>query len=329
MELFIVSIVVIALAFDYVNGMHDAANAIASVVSTRVMSPRSAVLMAAFANFIAFLFFGVTVAATIGKGIISPSAVTPVVVFAALIGAIGWDLITWYFGVPVSSSHALIGGLLGAAVFSGGLSSVQWPGLIKVAVFIVVSPLVGLVASFLFMCLVFRVFRRFSPSGVNHVFSRAQIFSAFAYSLGHGGNDAQKTMGIISVLLFSAGYLGKAFYVPLWVVLASHAAMGLGTLSGGWRIVKTMGHKITKLRPVHGFVAETASAGVLFASTFLGVPVSTTHVISASIMGVGSTQRARAVKWGVARRIVWAWVLTIPLSALFAGVVFSLVRLIV
>ena len=326
MDFFIVGLVILALAFDYVNGMHDAANAIATVVSTRVLSPRSAVLMAAIANFVAFLFFGVTVATTIGKGIISPAAVTPYVIFSALIGAISWDLITWYYGIPVSSSHALIGGLIGAALFSRGFSSIVWTGLEKVALFIFLSPLVGLVISFLGMAFVLRCIRQTAPSRINTFFSKGQIFSAFAYSLGHGGNDAQKTMGIISALLFSAGYLGKEFYVPLWVVLCAHAAIGLGTLSGGWRIVKTMGHKITKLRPVHGFVAEASSSAVLFLSTYLGVPVSTTHVISASIMGVGSTRRFSAVKWGVARKIVWAWVITIPLSALMAGIAFMVIH---
>ncbi len=326
MNYLIPALILVALSFDFVNGMHDAANAIATVVSTRVLSPKSAIIMAAFANFIAFLIFGVAVATTIGKGIISPSAATPIVILSALVGAISWDIITWYYGMPVSSSHALIGGFMGAAIFASGTSVIIWAGILKVLAFIFISPLIGLAIGFALMALILNVVKKIPPSRINKYFSKVQIFSAFAYGLGHGGNDAQKTMGIIAVLLFSSGYLGPNFYVPLWVVLAAHAAIALGTLSGGWRIVKTMGHKITKLRPIHGFAAETAGSVVLFASTHFGIPVSTTHVISASIMGVGSTRRASAVKWGVARNMIWAWILTIPASALIGGSTYFIVK---
>ena len=321
------AIILVALVFDFVNGFHDAANSIATVVSTRVLSPRYAVLWAAFFNFIAFLFFGLHVATTIGNGIIDPKVVDPSVIFAALVGAIAWDLITWFYGIPSSSSHALIGGLAGAAVAKAGAGSLDAAGLTKVTVSIVLSPVLGLVLAFLLMMAVFWILRRSTPAKVDNWFRRGQLVSAALYSLGHGGNDAQKTMGIIAVLLFATGHLGDTFYVPLWVVLACHAAMALGTLSGGWRIVRTMGLKITKLRPVGGFCAETGGAITLFAATALGVPVSTTHTITGAIIGVGAVTKLSAIRWGVAGRIVWAWVLTIPCSAFISGVTWSLLQL--
>ncbi len=313
------AIIVVALIFDFVNGFHDAANSIATVVSTRVLSPRYAVIWAAFFNFIAFLFFGLHVANTIGKGIIDPAVVDPAVVFAALVGAIAWDMITWFYGIPSSSSHALIGGLAGAAVAKAGATSLDAAGLMKVTVSIVVSPFVGLLLAFLLMMAVFWICRRSTPARVDNWFRRGQLVSAALYSLGHGGNDAQKTMGIITVLLFATGHLGDTFYVPLWVVLSCHAAMALGTLSGGWRIVRTMGLKITKLKPVGGFCAETGGAITLFAATSLGIPVSTTHTITGAIVGVGAITKLSAIRWGIAGRIVWAWILTIPCSAFIAA----------
>jgi PiT family inorganic phosphate transporter len=313
------AIIVVALAFDFVNGFHDAANSIATVVSTRVLSPRYAVLWAAFFNFIAFLFFGLHVATTIGKGIIDPAVVDPPIVFAALTGAIAWDLITWFYGIPSSSSHALIGGLAGAAVAKAGAHALDTAGLTKVTVSIVLSPFLGLVLAFLMMTAVIWIVRRSTPAKVDAWFRRGQLLSAALYSLGHGGNDAQKTMGIITVLLFATGHLGDTFHVPLWVVLACHAAMAAGTLSGGWRIVRTMGLKITKLKPVGGFCAETGGAITLFAATGLGIPVSTTHTITGAIVGVGAVTKLSAIRWGVAGRIVWAWILTIPCSAFIAG----------
>jgi PiT family inorganic phosphate transporter len=324
----VVAIILLALAFDYVNGFHDAANSIATVVSTRVLTPRQAVVWAAFFNFIAFLFFGLHVANTIGKGIINPAVADPAVVTSALVGAIAWDLITWYYGIPSSSSHALIGGLAGAAIAKVGVGALDFAGLLKVSVSILASPFLGLVLGLVLMAGVFWLFRSATPAKVDRWFRRGQLVSAALYSLGHGGNDAQKTMGIITVLLFSTGYLGGEFYVPFWVVLACHAAMGLGTLAGGWRIVKTMGMKITKLKPVGGFCAETGGAITLFRATGLGIPVSTTHTITGAIVGVGATMKLSAVRWGVAGRIVWAWVLTIPASALIAAGSWYLLRLI-
>ena len=321
------AIILLALVFDFVNGFHDAANSIATVVSTRVLSPRYAVLWAAFFNFIAFLFFGLHVATTIGKGIIDPAVVDPAVIFAALVGAIAWDLITWFYGIPSSSSHALIGGLAGAAVAKTGVGSLDAAGLTKVTMSIVLSPLLGFALAFLMMMALFWILRRSTPAKVDNWFRRGQLVSAALYSLGHGGNDAQKTMGIIAVLLFATGHLGGTFYVPLWVVLACHAAMALGTLSGGWRIVRTMGLKITKLKPVGGFCAETGGAITLFAATALGVPVSTTHTITGAIIGVGAITKLSAIRWGVAGRIVWAWILTIPCSAFIAGLTWSLLQL--
>jgi inorganic phosphate transporter, PiT family len=319
MTLFVAVVVAVALVFDFVNGFHDAANSIATVVSTRVLSPRYAVLWAAFFNFIAFLVFATHVANTIGTGVVDPHVIDSNVVLAALTGGIVWDLVTWRFGIPSSSSHALIGGLAGAAVAKSGAAVLDVAGLTRIGVSIVLSPLLGLVLGFVLMVAVFWIFRRFTPARVDAWFRRGQLVSAALYSLGHGGNDAQKTMGIIAVLLYANGFLGDQFYVPLWVVLACHAAMGLGTLSGGWRIVRTMGLRITKLKPVGGFCAETGGAVTLFLATHLGVPVSTTHTITGAIVGVGSVRNASAVRWGVAGRIVWAWLLTIPCSAFIAA----------
>jgi len=326
----VAAIVALALVFDYINGFHDAANSIATVVSTRVLSPRLAVMWAAFFNFIAFLFFGLHVADTIGKGIIDPAVADVPVVTAALGGAIAWNLITWWFGIPSSSSHALIGGLAGAAIAKAGAGTLNLAGLVKVTVSIVLSPLLGLVLGFALMTAVYWLFRKFTPARVDRWFRRGQLVSAALYSLGHGGNDAQKTMGIITVLLIATGYLDttQGFHVPLWVVLACHAAMGLGTLAGGWRIVKTMGMKITKLKPVGGFCAESGGALTLFAATGLGIPVSTTHTITGSIIGVGATTKLSAIRWGVAGRIVWAWILTIPASAAISAGCYHLFRLI-
>jgi PiT family inorganic phosphate transporter len=297
------------------------------VVSTRVLSPRLAVAWAAFFNFIAFLVFGVHVAKTIGKGVVDPAIVTPELILAALIGAIVWNLITWWFGLPSSSSHALVGGLVGAGLVAGGPASIIASGLTKIGEFIVLSPLLGMALGFVNMWAVMWIFRRSSPTRVDRLFRRLQFVSAAAFSLGHGGNDAQKTMGIITALLYSTGALTGEFHVPLWVVLSAHVAMGLGTLTGGWRIVHTMGMRITKLRPVGGFCAETAAAATLFFATATGVPVSTTHTITGAIVGVGSTRRLSAVKWGVAGRILWAWILTIPMAALIAAIAFFLLRL--
>lgn len=316
---FVVIIVIAALVFDFINGFHDAANSIATVVSTRVLKPQQAVAWAAFFNFIAFLFFDLHVANTIGKGVIDPKIIDGAVILAALTGAIAWDIVTWYYGIPSSSSHALIGGLGGAAVAKAGMHSLNSAGFAKISVSIVLSPLFGLVLGAIFMFLVTLACYRSTPRKVDRWFRRLQLVSAGLYSLGHGGNDAQKTMGIIAVLLYSAGLLGDSFHVPLWVVLACHTAMGLGTLFGGWRIVETMGMKITKLRPIGGFCAETAGAITLFLATSLGIPVSTTHTITGSITGVGTINGMNAVRWDVASRIVWAWVLTIPASAFIAG----------
>jgi PiT family inorganic phosphate transporter len=327
MAVVVALVVAVALVFDFVNGFHDAANSIATVVSTRVLSPRYAVLWAAFFNFIAFLLFSTHVASTIGTGVIDPHVIDSAVVFAALAGAIAWDLVTWWFGIPSSSSHALIGGLAGAAVAKSGTAVLDLGGLTKIAASIVLSPLLGLVLGFALMVLVFWLFRSFTPLRVDNWFRRGQLLSAALYSLGHGGNDAQKTMGIIAVLLYANGFLGAEFYVPLWVVLACHAAMGLGTLTGGWRIVRTMGLRITKLKPVGGFCAETGGAITLFLATHLGIPVSTTHTITGAIVGVGSVTSASAVRWGVAGRIVWAWLLTIPCSAAIAAATVAILRM--
>ncbi|MBM4303178.1 MAG: inorganic phosphate transporter [Deltaproteobacteria bacterium] len=316
--------IVLALIFDFINGFHDAANSIATVVSTRVLKPQWAVAWAAFFNFIAFALFDVHVAKTIGKGVINPAIVDPMLIFAALLGAIIWNLITWYYGLPSSSSHALIGGLSGAAVAKVGVSGVIASGFFKIGSSIVLSPMLGMLLGFVFMALVSRALFRAAPRKVDGWFRKLQLVSASLYSIGHGGNDAQKTMGIIAVLLFSVGKLGTGdkFEIPLWIVLTCHAAMGLGTLFGGWRIVETMGMKITKLRPVGGFCAETAGAITLFFATGLGIPVSTTHTITGSIIGVGAVNKVSAVRWGIAEKIIWAWILTIPASGFVAAMTF-------
>jgi PiT family inorganic phosphate transporter len=318
-------IIVVALAFDFINGFHDAANSIATVVSTRVLSPHAAVAMAGFFNFVAFLIFGAHVAKTIGKGIVDPSVVTPTLILAGLIGAILWNLLTWWWGMPSSSSHALVGGYAGAAIVKAGPAAVISAGVTKVALFIVLSPLIGLVLGFLNMWIVTWLFHRSTPHFVNRLFRRLQLVSAASFSLGHGGNDAQKTAGIITALLYSVGYLHGDFQVPIWVVAASYAAIGLGTMVGGWRIVETMGMRITKLQPIGGFCAETAGAITLFSVTALGIPVSTTHTITGAIVGVGATKRLSAVRWGVAGRIVWAWIFTIPAAAAMSALAYLLI----
>lgn len=327
MTLGIVFLIVLALVFDFLNGFHDSANSIATVVSTRVLSPRYAVIWAAFFNFIAFLFFGLHVANTIGKGIIDIAIVDQGIIFGTLIGACLWNILTWYLGLPTSSSHALIGGMIGSALVKAGPASLVWHGIMKTVTFIFVSPTLGLFLGLTFGVLVYWVFRRSAPLKVDRVFRIGQLISAALYSLGHGGNDAQKTMGIISSLLFSAGLLGKTFHVPFLVVITCHAAIALGTMCGGWRIVKTMGQKVAKLKPVDGFCAETGAAVTLFMSSAFGIPVSTTHTITGAIMGVGSLRRLSAVKWGVAGRIVWAWILTIPCSAVISALSYGLLRL--
>jgi len=314
----LIFLIAVALLFDFLNGMHDAANSIATIVSTRVLSPAQAVVWAAFFNFIAFLFFGVAVANTIGRGIIDPAIVDNSVIFGALGGAITWNLITWWYGVPSSSSHALVGGLIGAGVAKAGPVAVVASGVLKTTLGIFVAPLVGFTLALLLSIAVAWIFVKVRPSAADRVFRIGQFGSAALYSLGHGGNDAQKTMGIIAVLLFSNGFRGEEF-VPLWVVLVCHAAMGLGTLTGGWRIVKTMGSRITELRPQQGFCAEAGGAICLFYATNLGVPVSTTHTITGAIMGVGAARRPSSVRWGVARAIVFAWFITIPACAAIAA----------
>ncbi len=316
----IVLLVALALAFDFMNGLHDAANSIATVVSTGVLKPHQAVAFAAFFNFVAIFVFHLKVAATVGKGIVDPDIVDHYVIFGALLGAISWNGITWYFGLPSSSSHALIGGLIGAAVAKVGTGSLVASGITKTVVFIFVSPIVGFVLGGLLLVLVSWVFRRTAPTRIDRWFRRLQLLSAAAYSLGHGGNDAQKTIGIIWVLLIAAGTLGPDDSVPAWVIISCYVAIALGTFFGGWRIVKTMGQRITKLKPVHGFCAETGGAIMLFSATALGIPVSTTHTITGAIVGVGSTRKFSAVRWGVAGNIVWAWIFTIPASAFIAAI---------
>jgi PiT family inorganic phosphate transporter len=319
--IFVIFLVAVALFFDFVNGFHDAANSVATVVSTRVLSPKQAVVWAAFFNFIAFLFFGVHVATTIGKGIVDPKIVDAHLILSALLGAIVWDLLTWWWGLPTSSSHALIGGLVGAAIAKIGNTSILiWAGIIKTSAFIFISPIAGLVSGFIFATVLNVLFARSRPAIVDKHFRRLQLLSAACYSIGHGGNDAQKTMGIIAVLLFSSGYLGSTFHIPLWIVLSCHAAIALGTMMGGWRIIKTMGMKITPLKPTGGFCAETAAAGTLCGATMLGIPISTTHTITGAIAGVGSTHGLGTVRWIVATRIVWAWILTIPAAAIIAAI---------
>ena len=324
--LFVAFIIFIALIFDFTNGMHDAANSIATIVSTKVLSPRQAVIWAAFFNFVAFLVFGTAVAATIGQGLIDISVVDPWVVFAALLGAIAWNLVTWYFGLPSSSSHSLMGGFMGAAVAKAGSGVIIWGGWTKILIFIVLAPLIGMVLAILLMLAIIRLFHNQPLPKISAWSRKLQLLSASLYSLGHGGNDAQKTMGIIASLLYSSHLIDR-FYIPFWVVLAAQAAIALGTLAGGWRIVKTMGQKICKLKPVDGFCAETASAMSIFFSTHLGIPVSTTHVITGAIAGVGAAKNISAVKWQVTLRIVWAWVFTIPAAAIIAGFFFKGVKL--
>jgi PiT family inorganic phosphate transporter len=323
----VIAIVVLALVFDFTNGFHDAANSIATVVSTRVLTPRMAVVWAALFNFVAFLVFQTAVANTVGKTV-DPSVVSEAVIFAGLVGAIAWNFLTWWLGLPTSSSHALIGGFAGAGVAKAGFGALDASSLEKTILFIPLSPLFGLALGFVLMLASMWIFRRSNPARVDGLFRRLQLLSAAAFSLGHGGNDAQKTMGIIAALLVGAGYLelqdNGDLPVPLWVVLAAHAAIALGTLSGGWRIVKTLGQRITALKPVGGFSAETAAAVSLYLATFLGIPVSTTHTITGAIVGVGATRRLSAVRWGVAGRIVWAWVLTIPGAALIAAAAYAI-----
>ena len=323
----VVGLVVIALVFDFLNGLHDAANSIATVVSTRVLRPQTAVLWAAFFNFIAFAVFGLHVAHTLGTGIVSPGVVDAAVIFGALGGAIAWNVITWALGLPSSSSHALIGGFVGAGVAKAGWTAIEFGGLGPTAIGIVLSPLLGFALAQLLMLIVRWATLRATPYAVDRRFRVLQLISAALYSLGHGGNDAQKTMGIIAVLLYSQGLLGATFHVPFWVIMAAHASLAFGTMMGGWRIVKTMGMRITKLRPVGGFCAETAGAVTLIGTALAGIPVSTTQTITGSIMGVGSLQRFSAVRWGVAGRILWAWILTIPASALVAAATWLLLRL--
>ena len=322
----LVALIGVALLFDFLNGLHDAANSIATVVATRVLSPPVAVCWAAFFNFIAFLFFGLHVAETIGKGIVSADIIDPAVVFGALMGAIAWNVITWALGIPSSSSHALIGGLLGAGMTKGGLGVIVASGVIKTSVAIFLAPMLGMLVALLLVVLSSWTFRQVSAPTADKSFRRMQLASAAAYSLGHGGNDAQKTMGIIAVLLFSQGMLGDEFYVPFWVVISAQAAMGLGTLFGGWRIVHTMGSKITRLTPHQGFCAESGGAVMLFGATWLGIPVSTTHTITGAIMGVGAARRASAVRWGVAGNIVVAWVITMPAAGLISAFFYWLTR---
>ncbi|CCW17486.1 Probable low-affinity inorganic phosphate transporter [Sphingobium indicum BiD32] len=315
----LIALIGVALAFDFLNGLHDAANSIATIVSTRVLKSQYAVAWAAFFNFIAFLFFGLHVATTVGKGIVDAAIIDPQVIFGALMGAISWNLITWALGIPSSSSHALIGGLLGAGTAKAGLGAVIWTGVFKTSAAIVMSPAIGLLLALLLVLIISWVFRRFTPHGADGVFRKLQLVSASLYSLGHGGNDAQKTMGIIAVLLYSQGMLQGEFHVPFWVVISCQAAMGFGTLFGGWKIVHTMGSKITRLSPAQGFCAETGGAITLFMATHLGIPVSTTHTITGAIVGVGASRRLSAVRWNIASRIIIAWVVTLPAAALIGA----------
>ncbi|HEV7476570.1 MAG TPA: anion permease [Burkholderiales bacterium] len=322
----VIALVIVALAFDFMNGFHDAANSIATVVSTRVLKPYQAVLMAAFFNFVAVFVFHLSVAATVGKGIIDQGIIDHYVVFGALTGAIAWNLLTWYYGIPSSSSHALIGGLCGAGVAKAGTWALIPAGILKTVVFIFISPFIGFLLGALLLLAISWIFRRSTPSRVDRLFRRLQLVSSSLYSLGHGGNDAQKTIGIIWMLLIAAGYTGTQDPVPIWVIVACYVTIGFGTLFGGWRIVKTMGQRITKIRPVGGFCAETSGSIALFLATALGIPVSTTHTITGSIVGVGTAQSVSAVRWGVAGDLLWAWILTIPCSAFVAGVAWWLGR---
>lgn len=320
MTLLVVLIIFLALLFDFVNGMNDAANSIATVISTRVLSPRLAVLWAAFFNFAAAFIFGVHVATTIGKGIVDAAIITPSLILATLLGAIVWSYVCTHVGLPISVSHALVGGLVGTAIVKSGVKALIMSGILKIFLFIFIAPLLGLVLGYFIMVAVYWICRRQLPRVVDRWFRRLQLVSAAAYSLGHGTNDAQKTMGIIAMLLFSTGHLGETFYVPAWVIISCYVAISLGTLTGGWRVIETLGMRMTKLRPVHGFSAETAAATSILFSSLIGVPVSTTHTITGSIIGVGATTKFGAIRWGLAYRIVWAWVLTIPSSALISAV---------
>jgi inorganic phosphate transporter, PiT family len=320
----LVGLIVVALAFDFLNGLHDAANSIATIVSTRVLRPQYAVAWAAFFNFIAFLFFGLHVANTLGTGIIAADVIDPRLVFGALMGAILWNLITWGLGIPSSSSHALVGGLVGAGIAKAGISAIVWRGLVPTTIAIAGSPLIGFLLALLMILILSWMFVRTTPFAVDRTFQRLQFISASFYSLGHGGNDAQKTMGIIAVLLYSQGVLGSKFYVPFWVVIACQVAMALGTLIGGWRIVRTMGSRITRLTPMQGFCAEAGGSITLFAATWLGIPVSTTHTITGSIIGVGAARKVSAVRWSVANNIVIAWIITIPATAAIAALFYWL-----
>jgi len=322
----LLALISVALVFDFLNGLHDAANSIATVVSTRVLRPQYAVMWAAFFNFVAFLFFGLHVAQTVGTGIVAAEVVDAAVIFGALMGAICWNLLTWWLGIPSSSSHALIGGLAGAAVTKAGLGSIVWSGLGLTAAAIVFSPLLGFLLALMLMLGVAWGFVRTTPAAVDNSFRSLQFVSASLYSLGHGGNDAQKTMGIIAVLLYSQGLLGDTFHIPLWVILTCQAAMALGTLVGGWRIVRTMGSRITRLHPVQGFCAETGGAMTLFLATYFGVPVSTTHTITGAIVGVGAARKTAAVRWNVASDVVVAWIITLPAAALFAAAFYELYK---
>ncbi|BDX38051.1 anion permease [Tenuifilaceae bacterium CYCD] len=326
MTILVITIIAIALVYDFLNGMNDAANSVATIVATRVLSPFMAVLWAAFFNFAAYFLFGLHIANTMGKGIVDPHVIEPWFVFSALIGAALWVYICTHFGLPISVSHALIGGMVGPAWFFYGANAVVVSGITKVAIFIFVSPIVGFVLGYLLMVLTYWLLRKSKPGKVDHLFRILQLASSAFFSLGHGGNDAQKTMGIIAVLLFSTGYLGAEFYVPEWVVIACYSAIGLGTLTGGWKVIKTMGVNLTDLKPVHGFSAETAGAITLAMSSFMGIPVSTTHTISGAIMGVGITRRVSAVRWKVAQGIIGAWVLTIPMTMVVSGLLYLLIK---
>jgi len=318
---FVIFLILVALVFDFLNGFHDSANAISTVVSTRVLSPKYAVLWAAFFEFAAVFFVGVQVANTIGTGIINPTSVDDSLILSALCGAIIWNIITWYFGLPSSSSHALIGGLIGAGLMEGGISVLVWSGIIKTAVFVVLSPAIGLILGLGMMILVLNINRYSNVAKADKLFRKLQLVSCAIYSMGHGTNDAQKTMGIIAIILYSHGLLGETFYIPLWVIITCYTVIALGIMSGGWRIVKTMGTKITKLQPIGGFCAETAAAISIIGASIAGIPVSTTHTITGAIVGVGSTRRLTAVRWGVAGTIVWAWILTIPMAALISAAI--------
>ena len=322
----VIFIVILALVFDFINGFHDSANSIATIVSTRVLRPRQAVLWAAFFNFVAILLFDSRVANTVGTGIVNPSIVDNALLIAAVSGAIVWNLITWWLGLPSSSSHALIGGLIGAGLMKEGFEILVWKGIIKTSSFIFISPLIGLILGLILMVVVMNISRYSTISKSNRIFRKLQLFSAAIFSISHGLNDAQKTMGIIALVLFSGGYLGPTFHIPYWVVIVCYTVIALGTLSGGWRIVKTMGTKITKLQPIGGFCAETAAALSIIGASVAGIPVSTTHTITGAIMGVGSTKRLSAVRWGVAGNIIWAWILTIPITGILSAGIYYLIK---